>query len=66
MRCGGWGAADELEAKGFSLLDPVRQEPWGQSIAKLLSIEGSIVGISYAPSLHDWPDRRRGNRPKPS
>ena len=46
-------AAEELEAKGFSLLHPVREEPWGQTIARLLSIEGSIVGISYAPSLHD-------------
>ncbi len=46
-------AAQELEAEGFSLLHPVREEPWGQTIARLLSIEGSIVGISYAPSLHD-------------
>ena len=46
-------AAEELEAKGFSLLHPVREEPWGQTIVRLLSIEGSIVGISYAPSLHD-------------
>jgi catechol 2,3-dioxygenase-like lactoylglutathione lyase family enzyme len=45
-------AADELEAKGFSLLHPVREEPWGQTIARFLSIEGSIVGISYAPSFH--------------
>jgi catechol 2,3-dioxygenase-like lactoylglutathione lyase family enzyme len=46
-------AAQELEAGGFSLLHPVREEPWGQTIVRLLSIEGSIVGISYAPSLHD-------------
>lgn len=45
-------AADELEAKGFSLLHPVREEPWGQTIARFLSTEGSIVGISYAPSFH--------------
>jgi catechol 2,3-dioxygenase-like lactoylglutathione lyase family enzyme len=45
-------AADELKAKGFSLLHEARLEPWGQTIARLLSIEGSIVGISYAPSLH--------------
>jgi catechol 2,3-dioxygenase-like lactoylglutathione lyase family enzyme len=47
------GAARELEAKGFSLLHPVRDEPWGQTIVRLLSVDGSIVGISYAPSLHD-------------
>jgi catechol 2,3-dioxygenase-like lactoylglutathione lyase family enzyme len=45
-------AAQELQARGFSLLHPVREEPWGQTIVRLLSIEGSIVGISYAPSLH--------------
>jgi catechol 2,3-dioxygenase-like lactoylglutathione lyase family enzyme len=46
-------AGQELEARGFSLLHPVRTEPWGQTLLRLLSIEGSIVGISYAPSLHD-------------
>jgi len=45
-------AAAELEAKGFRLLHGARQEPWGQTVARLLSTEGSIVGISYAPSLH--------------
>jgi catechol 2,3-dioxygenase-like lactoylglutathione lyase family enzyme len=46
-------AAEELREKGFSLLHDAREEPWGQTVARLLSIEGSIVGISYAPSLHD-------------
>src|SRR3954471_9355634 len=46
-------AAEELEAKGFALLHAAREEPWGQTVARLQSIEGSIVGISYAPSLHD-------------
>ena len=45
-------AAAELEAKGFQLLHEAREEPWGQTVARLLSTEGSIVGISYAPSLH--------------
>jgi catechol 2,3-dioxygenase-like lactoylglutathione lyase family enzyme len=46
-------AAEELEAKGFSLLHQAREEPWGQTVARLLSIEGSIVGISYTPALRD-------------
>jgi catechol 2,3-dioxygenase-like lactoylglutathione lyase family enzyme len=45
-------AAGELEAKGFQLLHPAREEPWGQTVARLLSIEGLIVGISYVPSMH--------------
>ena len=45
-------AARELEGRGFQLLHGAREEPWGQTVARLLSIEGSIIGISYAPSLH--------------
>jgi catechol 2,3-dioxygenase-like lactoylglutathione lyase family enzyme len=46
-------AAQELEDAGYTLLHPVREEPWGQTVARLQSPEGAIVGISYAPSLHD-------------
>ncbi len=45
-------AAGELERRGFHLLHDAREEPWGQTVARLLSIEGLIIGISYAPSLH--------------
>jgi catechol 2,3-dioxygenase-like lactoylglutathione lyase family enzyme len=46
-------AGEELEQAGFELLHRARQEPWGQTVARLLSSEGLIVGVSYAPSLHD-------------
>ena len=45
-------AGAELEKSGFTLLYPARTEPWGQTVARLQSVEGVIVGISYAPSLH--------------
>jgi catechol 2,3-dioxygenase-like lactoylglutathione lyase family enzyme len=45
-------AAVELKERGFELLHEAREEPWGQTVARLLSNEGSIVGISYAPSQH--------------
>jgi catechol 2,3-dioxygenase-like lactoylglutathione lyase family enzyme len=45
-------AAGELEAAGYALLHPAREEPWGQTVARLLSDEGLIVGVSYAPQLH--------------
>lgn len=45
-------AAKELEAKGYALLHAPRQEPWGQSVARILTPDGLIIGISYAPSLH--------------
>ncbi|TMM04566.1 MAG: glyoxalase [Actinobacteria bacterium] len=46
-------AAQELLQAGYELLHPAREEPWGQTVARLQSLEGSIVGISYAPVLHD-------------
>jgi catechol 2,3-dioxygenase-like lactoylglutathione lyase family enzyme len=46
-------AADELQQAGYELLHPAREEPWGQTVARLQSPEGAIVGVSYAPVLHD-------------
>ena len=45
-------AADELEQAGYELLHPARTEPWGQTVARVQTLEGSIVGISYTPPLH--------------
>jgi catechol 2,3-dioxygenase-like lactoylglutathione lyase family enzyme len=45
-------SAAELEARGFRLLHGVREEPWGQTVARLLSVEGLIIGISYIPQMH--------------
>jgi hypothetical protein len=46
-------AGDELQRAGYELLHPARTEPWGQTVARLLTEDGLIVGISYAPMLHD-------------
>jgi catechol 2,3-dioxygenase-like lactoylglutathione lyase family enzyme len=45
-------AASELEASGHRLLHEARTEPWGQTVARLLSPEHLVVGVSYAPGLH--------------
>jgi hypothetical protein len=45
-------AGAELEHAGYELLHPARTEPWGQTVTRLLTTDGLIVGISYAPSLH--------------
>src|SRR4051794_37787298 len=45
-------AGAELEGRGYTLLHSARTEPWGQTVARLQSVEGAIVGISYAPWLH--------------
>jgi catechol 2,3-dioxygenase-like lactoylglutathione lyase family enzyme len=46
-------AAAELRDAGFELVHDAREEPWGQTVARLLSPEGLIVGISYAPWFHE-------------
>src|SRR5919199_6357165 len=42
-------AARELEQQGYELLHEPRTEPWGQTVARIQSPEGLIVGLSYAP-----------------
>lgn len=42
-------AAAEMEQAGYRLLHGPRVEPWGQTVARLLSPEGLLVGLSYAP-----------------
>jgi hypothetical protein len=49
---GRW-SAQELEQAGYELLHGRREEPWGQTVARLQSTEGAIIGISHAPALHD-------------
>ncbi|HZQ82742.1 MAG TPA: VOC family protein [Gaiellaceae bacterium] len=46
-------AVEKLGLAGFDLLHPPRTEPWGQTVARLQSPEGAIVGISYIPAFHD-------------
>jgi catechol 2,3-dioxygenase-like lactoylglutathione lyase family enzyme len=45
-------AAEELRGEGYELLHDAKREPWGQTVARLQSTEGAVIGISFAPSLH--------------
>ena len=45
-------AVEDLELAGHELLHPPRTEPWGQTVARLQSPEGTIIGISYIPMFH--------------
>src|SRR3954447_5176349 len=45
-------AAAELREAGFVLLHEPRTEPWGQTVARLQSDEGLVIGISFAPWMH--------------
>lgn len=42
-------AAAELAAKGYRMLTGVKTEPWGQVVARLLSPEGLLIGLTYTP-----------------
>jgi len=46
-------AVDEMKAAGQRFVHEARLEPWGQTIARFVSPEGLLVGLSYAPWLHD-------------
>jgi catechol 2,3-dioxygenase-like lactoylglutathione lyase family enzyme len=46
-------AAEELRQRGYRLIHGVRTEPWTQITARLLSPEGLLVAVSYAPWLHE-------------
>lgn len=45
-------AEAELRALGHQLLHPTRTEPWGQTVCRILTAEGAILGVSFAPWLH--------------
>jgi hypothetical protein len=45
-------AAAELEQTGLSLIHSAKEEPWGQTVARLMSPEGNLIGLSFAPWMH--------------
>jgi len=45
-------AAVELVERGHRLLTDAILEPWGQTVAHLLSPEGILVGLAYTPWMH--------------
>ena len=45
-------AVVELKARGVDFVHEARTEPWGQTLARFLSPEGLLIGLSFAPWLH--------------
>jgi hypothetical protein len=43
----------ELIDKGYEPMHEAKEEPWGQTVARLLSPEGLLIGLSYAPWMHE-------------
>ena len=48
-------ATKTLKARGYRLLVSARNEPWGQTVTRLLSPEGVLVGVTLTPFLRDKP-----------
>ena len=46
-------AVDEMKLAGHEFVHEARVEPWGQTIARFVSPEGLLVGLSFAPWLHE-------------
>jgi hypothetical protein len=48
-------ATAELESRGYRMLIRNKQEPWGQTVTRLLSPEGLLIGITLTPSMRKQP-----------
>jgi catechol 2,3-dioxygenase-like lactoylglutathione lyase family enzyme len=46
-------AVDEMKRQGQKFIHEAKQEPWGQTVARFLSPEGLLIGLSFAPWLHE-------------
>lgn len=46
-------AVEEMKAAGYTFVHGARTEPWGQTLARFLSPENILIGLSYAPWLHE-------------
>ena len=45
-------AAAHLRSQGYELLHEAKEEPWGQTITRLLSENGLVIGVCYTPWFH--------------
>jgi catechol 2,3-dioxygenase-like lactoylglutathione lyase family enzyme len=46
-------AVEEMKKQGQVFVHDARLEPWGQTVARFMSPEGLLIGLSYAPWLHE-------------
>ena len=37
--------ADDFRSRGYDLLHDARRDPWGQTVACLISPEGAVIGL---------------------
>lgn len=46
-------ATAELESRGYRMLIKNKKEPWGQTVSRLLSPEGLLLGVTYTPMMRE-------------
>lgn len=46
-------ATAALEARGYRMLIKNQREPWGQTVSRLLSPEGLLIGVTHTPAFRD-------------
>lgn len=44
-------ATAELESRGYRMLLKNKKEPWGQTVSRLLSPEGLLIGVTFTPVM---------------
>ena len=44
-------ATADLESRGYRILVKNQREPWGQTVTRLLSPEGLLLGITLTPAM---------------
>ncbi|MFC6964167.1 VOC family protein [Halocatena marina] len=46
-------ATATLEAEGYHLLVTAREEPWGQTVTRLIGPNGLLIGITHTPWMRE-------------
>jgi hypothetical protein len=49
-------ATETLAKRGYDVLVSARTEPWGQTVSRLLSPEGLLVGVTFTPWMRGKPE----------
>ena len=44
-------ATAALESRGYRMLVKNKKEPWGQTVSRFISPEGTLIGITLTPSM---------------
>ena len=46
-------ATSVLESRGYQMLIRNKKEPWGQTVSRIISPEGLLVGVTFTPAMRE-------------